>query len=313
MALKKKRIAMDKLANGLQSALFTGGMLLLLGLLGWFFAGTPGLVVLTGLFVFSLSMIRKIPPRLILRMQGARPLDPREHPTMHRLTERLAGRAGLSHMPAVYLLSGHQQNALTTGTESTAAIGVTAGILRGFSDRELAGLVAHEISHIKNRDTLLLGLAGLAGRFTSALSQIGMILLFINLPLMLFGYVVFPFPMVLLLLFAPTVNTFLALGLSRTREFEADLEAARLTGDPRGLASALKRLEQTRKPWWERFFFPIRRTPQAGWLRTHPPTDERIRRLLELEEPELPAWPRNESRPLQRIPMDRTRWASHSR
>jgi heat shock protein HtpX len=286
MALRQEIVIRDKWINAMRTALLMGGMLFLLGVLGWFFAGTAGLVMLTGFFVFSAAMISRISPRMILRLHGARPLHGFEHPTAHRLTEWLARRAGLSHLPALYLIPGPKENALTMGTESTAAIGVTAGILRGFPDRELAGILAHEISHIKHTDTLVMGLAAMTGRFTSMLSQLGLLLLFINMPLVLVGHMVVPWPLILLLLIAPGINTLLTLSLSRTREYEADLEAARLTGDPRGLASALQRLEQGRISWWERFLFPMRREPQAPWLKTHPPTEERIRRLLKLEQPE---------------------------
>lgn len=291
MTLRQNRLIRNKLFNSLMTALFMGGMLLLLGLLGMFFAGTLGLVLLTGFFVLSMSVITKIPPRLVLRMQGARLLNHYEHPTAHRIVHWLAQRAGLSHVPSVYLIPSPVQNALTTGSEANAAIGVTAGILNNFPDRELAGILAHEISHIKNRDTLVMGMAAVTGRFTYALSQIGLLLLLINLPLVLVGYVAIPWFVILLLLFAPAVHTLLTLGLSRTREFEADLAAAHLTGDPIGLASALKRLEQTRKPWWASLFIPMRREPQSRWLRTHPSTDERVRRLMELKPEEAPMKP----------------------
>ncbi|MBU0755562.1 MAG: M48 family metalloprotease [Planctomycetes bacterium] len=291
----------NKWTNRVMTALYMGGMILLLGLLGLLIAGTLGLFVLTGLFVFSMSMIARLPAWLVLRMQGARPLNPYRHPTIHRLTAWLAQRAGLSHVPALYLIPGSMQNALTMGTESSAVVAVTEGFLGRFSDRELAGILAHEISHIKNRDTFVMGLAATTSRFTTVLSQIGFFLLFINLPLVLAGYVVIPWLLILLLLFAPSVSTLLTLGLSRTREYKADLDAAALTGDPQGLAFALQRIEQYRRPWWERIFMPMRREPQSTWLRTHPPTDERIRRLLELKKPEALVFPYLPSRSLNRL------------
>ncbi|RMG33662.1 MAG: peptidase M48, partial [Gammaproteobacteria bacterium] len=87
----------------------------------------------------------------------------------------------------------------------------------------------------------------------------------------------------LLLIFAPTLSALAQLALSRTREFDADLNAARLTGDPDGLASALAKIEQLQGNWMERIFLPGRRVPEPSLLRTHPETSERIRRLMELK------------------------------
>jgi heat shock protein HtpX len=98
----------------------------------------------------------------------------------------------------------------------------------------------------------------------------------------LFGIVDFSFLMVLLLLAAPTITSLLQLALSRTREYDADLGAVELTGDPQALASALNKLEQRQGSWLERIFMPGRRQPDPAILRTHPPTAERIRRLLSL-------------------------------
>jgi len=287
MAVREEILFEERWANGLRTVLLVGGMLLLMGLLGWFLAGMTGLVLLTGLFLFSLSVAGRVSPRLVLRMAGARQLGPYEHAGVHRITRWLAQRAGLARVPAIYLLPSPALNALTTGADSDAAIGLTPGILSRFPEDELAGIVAHEIAHIKNRDTRLMALAMIAGRFTGALSKIGLLLLVINMPLVLVGQVYIPWPLVVLLLFAPALSTILTFGLSRTREFEADLEAVRLTGDPRGLARALRRLEVTRRPWWGRWLFPGRREePRSGWLRTHPPTEERIGRLLVMERPE---------------------------
>jgi len=117
------------------------------------------------------------------------------------------------------------------------------------------------------------------GRVTSLMSFLGQILLFVLIPVSLFTGEGIPLLAVALLVFAPTISALLQLALSRTREYDADIAAVELTGDPRGLASALSKLERQRGGWMQRLF--VMRAP--NWLMTHPSTHERIRRLMELE------------------------------
>jgi heat shock protein HtpX len=127
-------------------------------------------------------------------------------------------------------------------------------------------------------------------RFTQILSYLALILAVLNLPAMLLGDSDIPFSALVLLYLAPTISSLLQLGLSRTREFDADLEGATLTGDPAGLASALDKLERYQGRFWEDLMFPVpgRRIPQPSLLRSHPPTADRIARLLALENRALP-------------------------
>jgi heat shock protein HtpX len=149
--------------------------------------------------------------------------------------------------------------------------------------RELTGVVAHEMSHVTNEDTRVMMLADVIGRMTASLSFIGQILIFINLPLFLMGQAHIPWLAIVLLLAAPSISSLLQLALSRTREFDADLVAVRLTGDPRGLASALAKMERYQGGWLGTIFMPGRRQPDPSLLRTHPRTEERVRRLLAIE------------------------------
>jgi heat shock protein HtpX len=116
------------------------------------------------------------------------------------------------------------------------------------------------------------------------MSWVGQILLIINLPLVMAGKAHFPWLLALLLIFAPTLTSLLQLALSRTREYDADLEAAKLTKDPRGLASALSKLERISSNVFERILMPGGRIPDPSILRTHPSAKDRIDRLLEMEE-----------------------------
>jgi heat shock protein HtpX len=125
------------------------------------------------------------------------------------------------------------------------------------------------------------------------MAWLGQLLLLLNLPVLMMGGYGVPWLLVLLLILAPTAMSLLQLALSRAREHDADLDAAALTGDPRGLAAALAKLERLQGRYWEEILLPGRRIPEPSLLRTHPPIEARIARLLELEEkaepPSLPA------------------------
>jgi len=173
------------------------------------------------------------------------------------------------------------------GTCNDAVIGLTDGLFRTLNIREITAVIAHEISHIANNDVRVMGIADFISRSTHFFSLIGQISLILNFPLLLFHQSTIPWGAILLLIFAPTISGLLQLALSRTREFEADLDAARITGDPEGLSSALQKLDIAQKSFLKRIFFPGLGEGDPSLLRTHPPTEERIRRLMELRE-ELP-------------------------
>lgn len=145
-------------------------------------------------------------------------------------------------------------------------------------------MLAHEISHIVNNDMRLMGLADVISRLTHMMSAVGILLVLLSLPLMLQGIGSLSILAMLLLVAAPTLSALLQLGLSRIREFDADLEASQITGDPKGLASALGKIEQHHGSLWQRIIFPGYRDPEPSLLRTHPDTGERIQRLLELRD-----------------------------
>jgi heat shock protein HtpX len=208
------------------------------------------------------------------------------------LLQRLAARAGLAHLPRLYYIRSSLLNAFAVGSRESAAIGITDGLLRTLNQRELAGVLAHELSHIRNNDLWIMSLADLMSRLTSLMSWLGQFLLILNLPVLMMGGVAVPWLLVLTLIFAPTVMALLQLALSRAREYDADLDAASITGDPQGLASALAKLERYQGRYWEEILLPGRRIPEPSLLRTHPPTKERIARLMALyEAAETPAFP----------------------
>lgn len=273
------------LLNRVQSVLLLAVMAGFLALLGWLLWGRDGIYTLLFSGALLLLMNPVITPQLVMRMYRAQPLAEAEAPTLHQAVRELAQRAGLPHTPALYYVPSSMINAFAVGRRNQAAIAITDGLLRTLNTREIVGVLAHEISHIRNNDTWVMGLADMFSRLTSSLSLFGQILLLINLPLLMLSAVTINWFAIFILIFAPTLSALAQLGLSRTREYDADLNAALLTGDPEGLAQALAKLEQAHGTLMERIFLPGRGIPEPSLLRTHPPTEERIRRLLSLQRP----------------------------
>lgn len=268
--------------NRLQSLLLLAAMAGFVALLGLLLWGPDGMLMLLMVGVIGLLFGPAFSPWVVMRMYGARRLAPAQAPALAGLVRQLAERAGLEHQPELYYVPSRLLNAFAVGSQRQAAIAVTDGLLSHLNRRELAGVLAHEISHIRSNDLRVMGLADLFSRTTSLLSLMGQFLLLLNLPLLLFSLATINWFAILLLIFAPSLSALTQLALSRTREFDADLNAVRLTGDPEGLARALAKIEQVQGGWLERIFLPGRRVPEPSLLRTHPPTEVRIRRLQAL-------------------------------
>lgn len=274
--------------NRLQGVLLLAGMVLTLGLLAWLVFRGAGVVWVLVLGVVSLALRPRVRSEWVLRMYRARPLPARSAPDLHRLIDTLAARAQLPRPPALYYVPSPMLNAFAVGDRDDAAIAVTDGLLRRLPWRELAGVLAHEVSHIRSGDLRMMTLADMVGRLTQAVAYAGLVLIVFGLPALMAGTLL-PLLAGAVLLSVPNVTTLLQLALSRAREYDADLAAAELTNDPLGLASALRTLHVHEGRVWERIMVPHRRTPDTLLLRTHPPTDERIRRLRELAPPDR--WP----------------------
>jgi len=278
-----------KARNQLHSALLVGGLGLVTAFSAWLLWSWTGVLVALVWIGALYAFAPRLPPEMIMALYRARPLDPRHGGQIVYIVEELARRAGLPAVPTIYVIPSMTLNAFATGMPGKAVVGITEGLLRRLSLRELAGVLAHELSHVRNGDLAVMGLADVMTRFTQALSYLAVFLAIFNLPAWLLGDADMPWLALLLLYLAPTIGSLLQLGLSRTREYDADLEAAELTGDPRGLASALDKLERYQGSFWEDLMFPVpsRRIPQPSLLRSHPPTAQRIERLLALENREL--------------------------
>lgn len=226
--------------------------------------------------------------RIALAAYRAQPVSIHQAPGLHSMVARLAQRAGIPK-PDVYVIPGAAANAFATGRDPNhAAIAVTEGLINLLPTDELEGVLAHELSHILNRDTLTQAVAATIAGAISFLAQ-------------MLSYATWfggfsrdensPNPLALLgtVILAPIAATVLQLGISRTREFSADAGAAKLTGNPQALARALKRLEASahRRPMAGNPAFEplmiVNAVPKrflSNLFSTHPSTEERVERLL---------------------------------
>ena len=292
--------------NLLRTFLLIGSMLGVLTLLGYLLLGSSG--VFWALFLGGLFLIfgQRASTGWFMRMVGARPLAEQEAPALYQIVERLARRARLPAVPRLYFLPHPALNAFAVGQRGRPAIGVTDGLLRNLNQRELTNILAHEVSHIQHNDMRVLGYAMLISRITGMISTFGQLLLFISLPLFLFGRTPISWLAILVMIGAPMLNSLLMLALSRTREFDADLGAVRLTGDTQGLASALQKLERLQNGSWRGVIFPGSPETGSALFRTHPFTRERVARLLDLDDSEHdPRGPILEPIPVRTTPSRR--------
>lgn len=269
--------------NRLQSLVLIGVMGAFLALLGALLWGPTGTAALLAVGALAISFNPARSARWVMRAQGASPITYAQAPPLWHAVEELAARAGLPAVPALYHLPSSALNAFTVGSRSRSAIALTDGLLRALEPRELVAVLAHEVSHVRNNDLWLMGLADLFTRTTSVLSTAGLFLLFLNLPLMLVGHVYVSWLAVALLVVAPNLSALAQLALTRTREYDADLGAVELTWDPDALASALLKISGTQRHWLHGLLLPGRRHPDPSLLRTHPETDQRVARLMELK------------------------------
>jgi heat shock protein HtpX len=289
--LDPKTLRAHRLRNTLHSVLLVGGLGLLTGFCAWLVWGGMGVAVTLAAVGLIFAFAPRLPPELLMRIYRARRVDPGQGGQILRIVDALSDRAELVQAPRIYVIPSMTLNAFAAGTPDNAVIGITEGLLRRLTLPELAGVLAHEISHIRNNDLAILGLADAMTRFAQLLAYLAVFLALFNLPAFLLGDSEIPLLALVLLYLAPTAASLIQLALSRTRELDADLEAASLTGDPESLASALQKLERYQGHLWEDMRLPVpgRRIPQPSLLRSHPKTEERIARLKALSDrPLLP-------------------------
>ena len=270
------------MSNALQATLLVITLAGLLGLLAWIVGGGQLAVFALGMVVVLYLANPAASPRLVMMLYPGRVLHPDEAPRQYAILAELARRAGLPRVPRLYYVPSSVMNAFATGRRDDAMVALSDGLLRRLDLREQAGVLAHEVSHVANGDLAVMAFADLVSRITGSFGLFGQILLLLSLPAALVTDVGVPWLALAILLAAPTLSALVQLALSRNREYEADLSAAELTGDPAGLASALEKLERYQGRFWEQILMPGRRVPDPSLLRTHPETADRIERLLAL-------------------------------
>ncbi|MDI6858270.1 MAG: zinc metalloprotease HtpX [Dehalococcoidia bacterium] len=268
---------------------------LLTGLLvaiGWIIGGFGGMIaflVLAGIMNFAAFWFSD---KLVLRMSGAREVTADEEPRLHALVEDVVGLTGLPK-PKVYIVQSDTPNAFATGRNpKNAAVAVTTGIARILDYQELKAVIAHELGHIRNRDTLIQTVvATVAGAITMIAWMLQWTLLFgggrrggRDNPLAIIG-------LLAAVILAPLAATVIRLAISRAREFEADATGARMIHDPEALANALLKLHQgvqmhplpdngaTEATAHLYIVNPLKSEGLVGLFSTHPSVEERVRRL----------------------------------
>lgn len=262
-----------------QTTLLLGAMAVIVAAMGWMVAGLAGLVWTAIIGSAVLIVGPGLSVRVLLRLYGALPLSVNSAPGLVLLVARLAARAGLAQAPRLFYVADPGMLAVTLGRPGRSYIMVSEGLIRLLTVRELAAVLAHEIAHIQHRDLLLMMIGDILIRLARAIAFAGLAMLLINIPLYAFGRAHLSWLLPAFLLLAPGLIGLLRLGLSRTREYDADLGAVALTGDAAGLAMALRKLERYDISLVERILMPgtHRRIPTL--LRTHPEIAARIGRL----------------------------------
>jgi len=284
---------MTRLTNTLKTAALLATLTVLLVLAGRWFGGTQGMLIAFLLALLMNGGAYWFSDRLALSMAGAREVDRYEAPRLHQMVAQLAQRANLP-MPRVYLIDSAAPNAFATGRNPQhGAVAVTTGLLRLLNEDEVAAVIAHELGHIKNRDTLISTIAATFAGAVAILADMAQWALLLGG----FGHhddegedggVAGIVGGLLLILVAPIAATLIQLAISRTREFEADAAGAAISGSPLALASALRKIETWKQqlplvanPAMANLYI-INPLDGGGIVRlfsTHPPTEERIARL----------------------------------
>ena len=272
--------------NGLKTAALLGLLTAMILGVGYWFGGSTGLIIAVVLSLVMNGVSYFFSDKLALRSMGAKPVTEAEFPALYQMVRELSQQAG-KPMPRLYVSPTSQPNAFATGRNpENAAVCVTDGITRILDYRELRGVIGHELSHVYNRDILISSVAG---------ALAGIITMLANLA----WFIPFgddddgPNPAVLLmmLILGPLAASIIQLAVSRSREFQADQSGASLTNEPLALASALRKIhmgtQQLPLPADSRLTStahlmidnPFKGGGIANLFSTHPPMEERVRRL----------------------------------
>jgi heat shock protein HtpX len=292
--------------NMTKTAILMAGMTALFMAMGAAIGGQTGMLMAlvfaagTNLFAYWNS------DKMVLRMHGARELGPGEAGGLHELVAQLARNANLP-MPKLYIMDNPQPNAFATGRNpENAAVAATTGLLRTLNHDEIAGVMAHELAHIKNRDTLIMTVTATIAGAISMLANFGM---FLGGNRDREGGIG-PIGTIAMMIIAPLAAMIVQLAVSRTREYAADRLGAEISGNPQGLASALNKIAGSARrienhvaeanPATAHMFIinPLSGQRMDNLFATHPATENRISELMKLQpavtrrtKSEMPAGP----------------------
>ena len=253
----------------------------LVGGAGYLLLSWPGLwggLVLAGLVMLGSGHVM---PAVVLWMYGGRPLRLDEAPTLYSLTQLLAERAGLDRVPQLYYVPSQVISIFTVGRRGAAHVALSEGLICGLNTRELAGMLAHEMAHIRRGDLSVFSVADSVSRVAVLLAVLGVLLVLIGLPM---SWLVYPrlslsWGGVALLIFSPTVLGLCQLMLGRHREVEADAEAVGMTGDPIGLLHGLRKFDLVEFRPLQRIVLSGYRTKEPSLVRGGLSLSHRLRRL----------------------------------
>lgn len=277
------------MANQLKTTVLLAALTVLIVLIGRMFGGNQGMMIA---FVFAMFMnfgSYWFSDKIVLAMYRATELTPTEAPEIHQMVDELAQRGGLPK-PRIYMIPSEAPNAFATGRNPEhAVVAVTQGIVRLLNHEELKGVLAHELGHVKNRDILI-------GSIAATLAGVVMMLASMARFAAIFGFggsddddgggII---GLILMSILAPLGAMLIQMAISRSREYLADETGARLAGNPRSLATALEKLASASKripmkeakPATAHMFIvnPLSGGGFSKWFSTHPPMEERVRRL----------------------------------
>ena len=278
--------------NWLKTSILMAGIVALFGAIGLLLGGAVGMMIALALAAAVNVWAYWFSDTMVLKMYNAQEVDETSAPQLYRMVRELAANAQLP-MPKVYLIDETQPNAFATGRNPEhAAVAATTGIMQILSERELRGVMAHELAHVKHRDTLISTISATIAGAISSIAQFGM----------LFGGSsgnnenrnVHPAVAILIMIVAPLAAGLIQMAISRSREFEADRGGAQISGDPKALAAALEKIhnyahqvplqiaEQHPETAQMMIINPLSAGGLRGLFSTHPATEERVARLLAL-------------------------------
>jgi heat shock protein HtpX len=259
-------------------------------LVGYLIGGTSGMLVAFGVAVVTNLFGYWNADKMVLRMQNAEPVDEARAPDLYRMVARLAANAGIP-TPRVYLIHTDQPNAFATGRDPEhAAVAVSSGLLQRLEPREVAAVIAHELGHIRSRDTLTMVLTATLAGAISMLAQFGFFFggnRNSNNPLGGIGVLI-------AIIVAPLAAMLVQMAISRTREYEADRDGAEISGDPLALASALAKISGAARrvpnvaaeqnPAMAHLYIinPLSGARMDNLFSTHPDVENRIAQLQKL-------------------------------